>query len=233
MMQLTCGRCGTNWNVMGSAAPPCPRCGAMVAPSPSQPPTSRSPLAATTERTAFGFADPVASRAAQVAHTLPAPTPAMLAPSAYQPAAVPSYPPPPQALAAQAPSYVAPGPPVSDVRGALPSYPAAAPPQSVQVVIHHHQVAAPYMTPPPDALAPYERRKDSGIAALLSFFIPGAGQLYNGQMGKGAAFLMAMIFVNIPLMFVWIGFLTGLVTWLWSMIDAYVAAERINRGKNV
>ena len=243
MMQLTCGRCGTQWNVVGSTAPPCPRCGAMAPTSPSQPPpgTARSPLAATTERTAFGFTDP-ASQAAAAAHTLPAPTPAMLAPNAGH-AAIPSYPPPPQhAIAtapsypaaypiAQPPAYIPPSAQVPSGAGHMPSYPAASAPPSMQVVAH--PAATPYMTPPPDALAPYGRKKDAGIAALLSFFIPGAGQLYNGQMGKGAAFLMVMIFVNLPLMFVWIGFLTGFVTWLWSIIDAYVSAGRINRAQKV
>lgn len=198
----------------------------MVAPSPSvAPSTSRSPMAATTERTALGTPDPVASREVASAHTLPAPTPAQLAPylssTPSYPAPAPSYP---------GPSYPAPSagayPPPPG--GHLPSYPAAAPPP-VHVVIHSAAHAPAYAQPPPGALAPYHRKRDSGIAALLSFFVPGAGQLYNGQIGKGAAFLLVTIFVNVPLMFVWVGFVTQLATWLWAMIDAYVSAEKINR----
>src|SRR5262245_34821700 len=33
-------------------------------------------------------------------------------------------------------------------------------------------------------------QKNSGIAAVLSFFFPGAGQIYNGQIGKGLLFLI-------------------------------------------
>ncbi len=229
MMQLTCGRCGTQWAIVGSTAPPCPRCGAMVAPAPPvTPATSRSPRAATTERTALGTPDPV-DREVASAHTLPAPTPAQLAPYV---SSTPSY-------AAPAPSYpVSPAYPASPSQPApSPSYPAPypgapathpgsqAPP--VHLVIHTHAPA--YGEPPPHALTPYHRKRDSGIAALLSFFVPGAGQLYNGQVGKGAAFLLVTIFVNVPLMFVWVGFVTQLATWLWSMIDAYVSAEKINR----
>ena len=228
MMQLTCGRCGTQWAVVGSTAPPCPRCGAMVAPSPGvAPATSRSPMAATTERTALGTPDPVASRDVAGAHTLPAPTPAQLAPYL---SSTPSYPAPATFYPSQTPSYPdesrsywAPSP------VHLPSYPAAAAPPPVHVVIHAPAHAPAYAQPPPGALAPYHRKRDSGIAALLSFFVPGAGQLYNGQVGKGAAFLLVTIFVNVPLMFVWVGFVTQLATWLWAMIDAYVSAEKINR----
>lgn len=263
MMQLTCGRCGTQWTVVGSTAPPCPRCGSMVAPAaiqgamPGAMP-ARSPMAATTERTALGGPD---TSAASSAHTLPAPTPAMLAPpqpSSYgaAPAATPSYPPPnptypSQAPALAAPSYAAPpgppygtggppfgagappygtGAPATGPHAVHPSYPGPAP---VHVVIHGAAPIVPapaYAAPPPAALAPYGRRRDSGIAALLSFFLPGAGQLYNGQTGKGVGFLLVTVFVNVPLMFLWIGFATQLVTWLWAMIDAYVSAEKINRG---
>jgi TM2 domain-containing membrane protein YozV len=103
-------------------------------------------------------------------------------------------------------------------------------PQPVQVVIQNQ--IAPYPVAP-YAMAPYVRRKDAGVATLLSFFLPGAGQLYNGQVGKGLAFLLVTLFVNLPLMFIGVGFLTGLITWIWGMIDAHSSAERINRGEIV
>lgn len=257
MMQLTCGRCGTQWTVVGSTAPPCPRCGSMVAPaammgSMPSPMPARSPMAATTERTALGGPD---TSAAASAHTLPAPTPAMLAPHAghspsYPPPASPTYPSHVPALAS--PSYPGPPPgtgaPPTGPHAVHPSYPGPHPgsypgphpgaypgaaPAPVHVVIHGAAPIVPapaYGVPPPAALAPYGRKRDSGIAALLSFFLPGAGQLYNGQTGKGVGFLLVTVFVNVPLMFLWIGFATQLVTWLWAMIDAYVSAEKINRG---
>lgn len=76
----------------------------------------------------------------------------------------------------------------------------------------------------------YGQQKSSGIAAVLSFFWPGLGQIYNGQIGKGILLILLQI-VNLVLMFVLIGFITGLLVWVYSMYDAYNTAERINRGE--
>ena len=35
--------------------------------------------------------------------------------------------------------------------------------------------------------------KSSGLAVVLSFFISGLGQIYNGQIAKGLGFLFAVI----------------------------------------
>ena len=72
--------------------------------------------------------------------------------------------------------------------------------------------------------------KNPGIAALLSLIFVGAGQIYNDQVGKGIG-LMVLQFVNVILMFVLIGFLTGFVTWLYAVWDAYNTAEKINAGE--
>lgn len=72
--------------------------------------------------------------------------------------------------------------------------------------------------------------KNAGLAAVLSFFVTGLGQIYNGQVGKGLA-LIAVQFVNILLMFVVIGLLTYPIVWIYGVYDAYVAAERINEGE--
>ncbi|MDD4895001.1 MAG: NINE protein, partial [Candidatus Omnitrophica bacterium] len=56
------------------------------------------------------------------------------------------------------------------------------------------------------------------IAALLSFFIGGAGQLYNGQIGKGV-----LIFLT-----TWL-----VIPWIYGIIDAYNTANKINRGETV
>jgi len=62
--------------------------------------------------------------------------------------------------------------------------------------------------------------KSPGVALLLSFFISGAGQMYNGQVGKGVLMLLA----TIALWFV----LLGWTIWIWSMVDAYSTAKRLN-----
>ncbi len=70
--------------------------------------------------------------------------------------------------------------------------------------------------------------KSAGLAAVLSFFITGLGQIYNGQFLKGIVFIIAYA-ISWLLMYVLIGFITTPIIWLWGMFDAYRSAERINR----
>jgi TM2 domain-containing membrane protein YozV len=70
------------------------------------------------------------------------------------------------------------------------------------------------------------------MAAVLSFFFPGLGQLYNGQFLK-AGILMALQAINILLCLVLIGFVTGAITWFYGMYDAYKSAERLNQERGV
>jgi len=229
-MQLTCRRCHGTFSVPDHAPTPCPACGSIeVVPMAS----ARSPKAATTERPMPGsFSAPVSQPAAMPPSQFGAP--------AYGagPMVRPSYPaPPPHAMVPTVPQ----GPPPQQQQawghqpyaGQAPTYPAY--PQPVQVVIQNQINPGPYAPygAGPYAMAPYVRRKDAGVATLLSFFLPGAGQLYNGQIGKGLGFMLVTLFINFPLMFVGVGFLTGLITWIWGMIDAHSSAERINRGEIV
>lgn len=69
--------------------------------------------------------------------------------------------------------------------------------------------------------------KNSGLAAVLSFFFTGLGQIYNGQIGKGVVFIIIQI-INVGLMFILVGFLTYPIVWIWGMVDAYKTAERFN-----
>ncbi|MBB5173882.1 hypothetical protein [Texcoconibacillus texcoconensis] len=73
--------------------------------------------------------------------------------------------------------------------------------------------------------------KNAGLAAVLSFFFSGLGQIYNGEIGKGIAFILAQ-FINALLMLIIIGFITYPITWIFGMIDAYKSAERINSGQS-
>lgn len=72
---------------------------------------------------------------------------------------------------------------------------------------------------------PYVKRKEPAVALLLSFFLPGVGQIYNGDIGKGIAFMIGFWVL------VWIGI--GLVFWIWAMIDAYQSATNINLGRRL
>ncbi len=70
--------------------------------------------------------------------------------------------------------------------------------------------------------------KSPGVAAVLSFLWCGLGQIYNGDIGKGVMFLIFSL-VAAALCFLLIGFFIVPVLWLWSIIDAYNAADSHNR----
>jgi len=72
---------------------------------------------------------------------------------------------------------------------------------------------------------PYVKRKEPAVALLLSFLLPGVGQIYNGDIGKGIAFMIGFWVL------VWIGI--GIVFWIWAMIDAYKSATNINLGRRL
>ncbi len=69
--------------------------------------------------------------------------------------------------------------------------------------------------------------KSSGLAAVLSFLIPGLGQIYNGEFGKGAVLIVLAIVSGI-LIFLLIGIPFYIAIWIYGMIDAYKGAERFN-----
>lgn len=65
-----------------------------------------------------------------------------------------------------------------------------------------------------------QKTRSPGLAAVLSFFIPGLGQVYNGQVLTGigcmviAAILAALIFIGI-------GLILYPIFWLYCVYDAY------------
>ncbi|MEA2033899.1 MAG: hypothetical protein U9N40_00160 [Euryarchaeota archaeon] len=62
------------------------------------------------------------------------------------------------------------------------------------------------------------------LALIMSFFIPGLGQLYTGQFLKALAlFLLAVVFA--ALSSILIGIPLYLVVWIYSMYDAYTSAQ--------
>jgi TM2 domain-containing membrane protein YozV len=70
-------------------------------------------------------------------------------------------------------------------------------------------------------------RKNPGVAAVLSFFWAGLGQIYNGQLAKGLLFMVAYAFC-VLLIFVLIGIILVPILWIIGMIDAYTTAQRYN-----
>ncbi|MBD3403697.1 hypothetical protein GF420_12435 [candidate division GN15 bacterium] len=79
-----------------------------------------------------------------------------------------------------------------------------------------------YQPPPPPVFY-----KNPGLAAVLSFFWMGLGQVYNGQIAKAVVFIVAYA-ISWLLMFILIGFITTPILWLYGMWDAYDSAQKIN-----
>lgn len=67
-----------------------------------------------------------------------------------------------------------------------------------------------------------QERRSPGVAAMLSLFFPGAGQLYNGEVGKGITFFFLSIVLLLG------AFPFGLIPWIWSMVDAHETSRRMN-----
>ncbi|MCX6690237.1 MAG: zinc ribbon domain-containing protein [Methanoregula sp.] len=67
--------------------------------------------------------------------------------------------------------------------------------------------------------------KSPFVALLCSFFVPGLGQVYNGETAKGLAIffgtLIGLFIVVIP----------GLIVWIYGMYDGYSTAKKMNSGE--
>ncbi len=63
--------------------------------------------------------------------------------------------------------------------------------------------------------AKVKQAKSPVLAAFMSFFIAGLGQIYNGQAGKG----LLIFFTS------WL-----IIPWIYGIIDAYQTADKINAG---
>lgn len=69
--------------------------------------------------------------------------------------------------------------------------------------------------------------RNSGIAAVLSFFIPGLGQIYNGEFAKAAGFILGTLIAGL-LTHIYIGFPLLVVIWIWAIVDAYNSGKRLS-----
>ena len=63
------------------------------------------------------------------------------------------------------------------------------------------------------------------IALILSFFIPGLGQFYTGQLTKAILLFVAAVIFGI-LCAILIGIPFYLIVWIYSMYDAYTVAKQ-------
>ena len=81
---------------------------------------------------------------------------------------------------------------------------------------------------PVDSKKPEEvhsEEKSPWVATLCSFFIPGLGQVYNGDTEKGIAVFFGTL-IGFFLLFV-----PGLLVWLFGLYDAYTTARKMNAGE--
>lgn len=71
--------------------------------------------------------------------------------------------------------------------------------------------------------------KSPGLAAILSFFIVGLGQIYIGLTKKGILLFIGAVISGF-LMLILIGWITWLLIWGYGIYDAYNSAEKMNQG---
>jgi TM2 domain-containing membrane protein YozV len=76
----------------------------------------------------------------------------------------------------------------------------------------------------------YNEVKNPVLAAALSFFWAGLGQIYNGQTQKGIVYMLAYFFCLVSTLFVF-GIVLALLCWFIGMVDAYITANKINNGE--
>jgi TM2 domain-containing membrane protein YozV len=97
-------------------------------------------------------------------------------------------------------------------------------------------------------------RKEPILSLILSFFIPGLGQIYNGQLKKGIILVVGYFALMVAAVIIYFGgstlltaitfgagsisfcccaplLLIPLVIWLYGMYDAYKVANQINAGE--
>lgn len=73
-------------------------------------------------------------------------------------------------------------------------------------------------------------KKNPAIAAILSFFITGLGQVYNGQIKKALILFISMV-ISAFLVIILIGVFLALIIWAYGIYDAYKSAQEINNGR--
>lgn len=72
-------------------------------------------------------------------------------------------------------------------------------------------------------------KKSEALALILSLLIPGLGQIYNGQVSKGAMMIVAAIVCAVLIfLFFPIGILY-IVLWIYAMYDAFKDAKEYNQ----
>lgn len=82
--------------------------------------------------------------------------------------------------------------------------------------------------PPPGRISTIPEKKSVALSVVLSFFIPGLGQMYCGKAVRGAGILVLGILMFSMAAF---PFLLWILVYIWNLYDAYNLAGKINRGE--
>src|SRR3989304_5958428 len=71
--------------------------------------------------------------------------------------------------------------------------------------------------------------KNPGVAAILSFFIAGAGHIYNGQIGSGLFILFCVIIFSIIAIIYGntLLLIAATIMWITSIYESYTKAQKI------
>jgi len=67
--------------------------------------------------------------------------------------------------------------------------------------------------------------KNPAVAAILSFFVVGLGQVYNGKY-RTAILMFVLAVLSAMLWGIGIGVITSLIVWIWSITDAWNVAKK-------
>jgi TM2 domain-containing membrane protein YozV len=70
----------------------------------------------------------------------------------------------------------------------------------------------------PSANKRYAQGKNPTLAAILSVLLTGLGQVYNGDVMKGAVMFIGVLILSFTIV-------GSLAIWVWSIIDAYQVAK--------
>lgn len=70
-----------------------------------------------------------------------------------------------------------------------------------------------------------ENQKNAGLAAIASFLWSGMGQVYNGNLLKGFAFLIGVLIGSMIMV------IPGIIIWIFGIYDAYNTANQMNSGE--
>lgn len=73
-------------------------------------------------------------------------------------------------------------------------------------------------------------QKSEALAIVLSVLIAGVGQMYLGKVGRGVGILIGLIILAvIGIVTLGIGYILGIILFIWQIIDAYNLCRQYNR----